>query len=148
MFLWNSQFSPLISEPYLAYSSQPLSHPPILRNHHQNGGSYSSSAPATIHRQQEDLSTMASNEGAVSTKPASSAAHAGGADDSSESEGETEPAKSFHRRFSTNKNIKSSASLSFPFFYHHLPAERCPRCLQLPSSILPKVYKPSKLQIS
>ncbi|XP_059351819.1 diacylglycerol kinase eta-like isoform X4 [Daphnia carinata] len=46
---------------------------------------------------------MAANEAAISTKPVSAAG-----DDSSESDGETEPAKSFHRRFSTNKNIKSS----------------------------------------
>ncbi|KAK2151390.1 hypothetical protein LSH36_365g05031 [Paralvinella palmiformis] len=31
-------------------------------------------------------------------------------DDSSESEAEPEPAKSFHRRISTNKDIKSSVS--------------------------------------
>ena len=30
--------------------------------------------------------------------------------DSSESDGETEPAKSFHRRISTNKEIKCSVS--------------------------------------
>lgn len=46
---------------------------------------------------------MAGNEAVVSTKSAPSAG-----EDSSESDGETEPAKSFHRRFSTNKNIKSS----------------------------------------
>lgn len=32
-------------------------------------------------------------------------------DDSSESEGETEPAKSFHRRLSTNHEIKCSVCL-------------------------------------
>ncbi len=48
---------------------------------------------------------MAANEAAISTKPVSAVG-----DDSSESDGETEPAKSFHRRFSTNKNIKSSVS--------------------------------------
>ncbi|XP_045028801.1 diacylglycerol kinase delta isoform X4 [Daphnia magna] len=46
---------------------------------------------------------MAANETTISTKPVSAVG-----DDSSESDGETEPAKSFHRRFSTNKNIKSS----------------------------------------
>ncbi|XP_063914006.1 diacylglycerol kinase eta isoform X5 [Zophobas morio] len=35
----------------------------------------------------------------------------GGGEDSSESEGETEPAKSFHRRLSTNRDIKCSASI-------------------------------------
>ena len=49
---------------------------------------------------------MAANEAAVSTKPVPAA----GGEDSSESDGETEPAKSFHRRFSTNKNIKSSVT--------------------------------------
>lgn len=32
-------------------------------------------------------------------------------EDSSESEGETEPAKSFHRRLSTNRDIKCSVCL-------------------------------------
>lgn len=32
----------------------------------------------------------------------------GGGEDSSESDGETEPAKSFHRRLSTNRDIKCS----------------------------------------
>jgi len=44
---------------------------------------------------------MATNEAAVSNKSCTG-------DESSESDGETEPAKSFHRCFSTNKNIKSS----------------------------------------
>jgi hypothetical protein len=48
---------------------------------------------------------MAANETTISTKPVSAVG-----DDSSESDGETEPAKSFHRRFSTNKNIKSSVN--------------------------------------
>lgn len=34
-----------------------------------------------------------------------------GGDDSSESDGETEPAKSFHRRLSTNREIKCSVCL-------------------------------------
>ena len=51
--------------------------------------------------------SMASNETTVSTKPVPTLS-AGVDGDSSESDGETEPAKSFHRRFSTNKNIKSS----------------------------------------
>lgn len=34
-----------------------------------------------------------------------------GAEDSSESDGETEPAKSFHRRLSTNREIKCSVCL-------------------------------------
>lgn len=46
---------------------------------------------------------MATSEAAVSNKPVTAAG-----DESSESDGETEPAKSFHRRLSTNKNIKSS----------------------------------------
>jgi hypothetical protein len=49
---------------------------------------------------------MAANETTISTKPVSAVG-----DDSSESDGETEPAKSFHRRFSTNKNIKSSVNM-------------------------------------
>nr|XP_008191096.1 PREDICTED: diacylglycerol kinase eta [Tribolium castaneum] len=35
----------------------------------------------------------------------------GGGEESSESDGETEPAKSFHRRLSTNRDIKCSASI-------------------------------------
>ena len=43
-------------------------------------------------------------------------------DDSSESDGETEPAKSFHRCFSTNKNIKSSViNFSFLRACLHIP---------------------------
>lgn len=34
-----------------------------------------------------------------------------GGEDSSESDGETEPAKSFHRRLSTNREIKRSVCL-------------------------------------
>lgn len=34
-----------------------------------------------------------------------------GGEDSSESDGETEPAKSFHRRLSTNREIKCSVCL-------------------------------------
>ena len=48
---------------------------------------------------------VATNEATVSAKISS-----GTGDESSESDGETEPAKSFHRRFSTNKNIKSSVN--------------------------------------
>ena len=34
-------------------------------------------------------------------------------DDSSESEAETEPAKAFHRRISTNREIKTTVSINF-----------------------------------
>ncbi len=42
---------------------------------------------------------------------AATTATATGGDEDSESECETEPAKSFHRRISTNKEIKTSVSL-------------------------------------
>lgn len=51
---------------------------------------------------------MATNEALASNKISSAAG-----DESSESDGETEPAKSFHRCFSTNKNIKSSVSIGY-----------------------------------
>ena len=72
---------------------------------------------------------MATNETAVSVKTCAAG------EDSSESEGETEPAKSFHRRFSTNKNIKSSVNISlkaFFFFAIKCLFLLCPcRCAQL-----------------
>ncbi|XP_049822448.1 diacylglycerol kinase eta-like [Aethina tumida] len=48
--------------------------------------------------------------GASATATKEGASPAGG-DDSSESDGETEPARSFHRRLSTNRDIKCSASI-------------------------------------
>lgn len=47
-----------------------------------------------------------------------------GQDDSSESDGETEPARAFHRRISTNKEIKSSVSREFFYILKADPATR------------------------
>ncbi|KAH0808781.1 hypothetical protein GEV33_014010 [Tenebrio molitor] len=55
----------------------------------------------------------------------------GGGEDSSESDGETEPAKSFHRRLSTNRDIKCSVGVvlrvkarSFRAHASHAPISR------------------------
>jgi hypothetical protein len=42
--------------------------------------------------------------------------------DSSESDGETEPAKSFHRRLSTNREIKCAVSLVCRIYIDHILA--------------------------
>jgi hypothetical protein len=43
-------------------------------------------------------------------------------EESSESDGETEPAKSFHRRISTNREIKCAVSFVYTICIHHFPA--------------------------
>lgn len=43
-------------------------------------------------------------------------------EDSSESDGETEPAKSFHRRLSTNREIKCAVSFACRIYIDHILA--------------------------
>lgn len=43
-------------------------------------------------------------------------------EDSSESDGETEPAKSFHRRLSTNREIKCAVSFACRVYIDHILA--------------------------
>ncbi|PSN33987.1 hypothetical protein C0J52_22493 [Blattella germanica] len=45
-------------------------------------------------------------------------------EESSESDGETEPAKSFHRRLSTNREIKCAVSFNCKIYIDYIPG-RC-----------------------
>ncbi|KAJ9585835.1 hypothetical protein L9F63_020537 [Diploptera punctata] len=54
-------------------------------------------------------------------------------EESSESDGETEPAKSFHRRLSTNREIKCSVSFNYNIYF--LYRSRFCRCECYPQDL-------------